>query len=293
MNRQYVIRPAAFVILLLPLFLGSCHKNLQPNELAMVGNRAITVDDLKKRLADIGISSSKDPNMTSEVLNRMVDDVLIATKARKDGMESSDDIKRKVSEYRDHLLKQALLKKEVDDKIKVTDGDINDYYTKHQKEIRQPGYVELRQVVFPDDATARREAPRLKRKGGFRKAITAFKGGPVGKLYEGTVPQKFVSYFFGLPAGSVSGPLSLKDGVHYFRIDTVVPGKALSLDEAKDGIRNYLKSQKRKTLYQALVNHLRSETTVTINDKALASFVAAQSLPSAPAAPQAPLAPGK
>lgn len=273
MNRQSTILPAAF-LLLLPLFLGSCHKDLQPNELAWVGDHSITREDLQKRLSDIGVSPSKDPNMTSEVLNRMVDDLLIASKARKEDLDNSDDIRKKVSEYQNHLLKKALLKKEVDDKIKITDADIAAYYAKHQKEIRQPGYVELRQVVFPNDSVARREVSRLKQKGGFRKAITKFKGGPVGKLYEGTVPQKFVSYFFGLPEGSVSGPLSLKDGVHYFRIDKVVSGQSLSLEQAREGIRNYITSQKKKSLYQALVNHLRSETTVTINDKALASLIA-------------------
>lgn len=291
MNR-HIVRPAAF-LLLLPLFLGSCHKGLQPDELARVGDHSITREDLQKRLADIGISPSKDPNMTSEVLNRMVDDVLIASKARKEGLDSSDDIRKKVTAYRDRLLKKALMKKEVDDKIKITEADIAAYYAKHQKEIRQPGYVELRQVVFPGDAAARREVAKLKQKGGFRKAIAKFKGGPVGKLYEGTVPQKFVNYFFGLPEGSVSGPLSLKDGIHYFRIDRVVSGKSLSLDEARDGIRNYLTSQKKKSLYQALVNHLRSETTVSVNDKALASMIASGTQTPAPAPPPVPATPNK
>lgn len=88
------------------------------------------------------------------------------------------------------------------------------------------------------------------------------------------MPPKFVSFFFGVPEGSITGPIPLKDGIHYFKIDHAVKGVQLSLDQAREGIRNYLKNRQNKTVYQALVNHLRSTTTVQINNKALVSMIA-------------------
>lgn len=274
----------------LPLFFTACHRSSSTpsDELARVGNISITKIDLKKKLDGMGLNASKDPNVTSELLNQMVDNSLLVMEARKEGLDKTPEYRSKLKSYENQLLRKSILKKDVDSKVKVSDADITNYYNKNQKEIRQPGYVVVRQVVFPSEGVARKMASRLKHRGGFSKTIKAFKGGPVGKLYEGTVPPKFVSYFFGVPAGSVTGPVTLKDGVHYFKIDQSVKGVQLTMDQARDGIRNYLSNQQNKSLYQALVNHLRSTTTVKINNKALVSMIAAAAATKGTASPVAP-----
>lgn len=264
-------------LLSVPFLFTACQKASSPlpeDILAKVGNTTISQADLKKKLKDMGLDSSKDPNVTSEMLNQMVDNSLLAMEARKEGLDKSPDFRKKIHEYEDRLLRKSLLKKDVDDKVKVTDNDIVTYYNKHQKDIKQPGYVDVRQVVFPDEKTAKKEFSMLKRKGGFKKAVRLFKGGSVGKIYEGTVPPKFSAYFFGVPEGSITGPIPLKDGIHYFKIDHAVKGVQLTLEQAREGIKNYLKNRQNKTQYQALVNHLRSTTTVQINNKALVSMIA-------------------
>ena len=263
--------------LLLPILFSACQKTSSPlpdSVLAKVGNTTISQADLKKKLDSMGLATSKDPNVTSELLNQMVDNSLLAMQARKEGLDKSAEFQKKIHDYANQLLRKALLKKDVDEKVKVTDSDIVNYYNKHQKDIKQPGYVDVRQVVFPDERTAKKNLALLKRKGGFKKISRKFKGGPVGKIYEGTVPPKFVSFFFGVPEGSITGPIPLKDGIHYFKIDHAVKGVQLSLDQAREGIQNYLKNRQNKTVYQALVNHLRSTTTVQINNKALVSMIA-------------------
>ena len=270
--------PLTYTGLLLLLFLFSaCHKTSSPlpdSVLAKVGDTTISQADLKQKLDSMGLASSKDPNVTSELLNQMVDNSLLAMQARKEGLDKNPEFQKKMHDYETKLLRKAFLKKAVDDKVKVTDADIVNYYNKHQKDIKQPGYVDVRQVVFPNEKTAKRELSLLKKKGGFRKIGKMFKGGPVGKIYEGTVPPKFSSYFFGVPEGSITGPITLKDGIHYFKIDHASKGVQLSLDQAREGIRNYLRNRQNKTIYQALVNHLRSTTTVQINNKALVSMIA-------------------
>ncbi|MHB8422202.1 MAG: peptidylprolyl isomerase [Leptospirales bacterium] len=274
----------------LPLFFASCNQSTstQSDELAKVGDISITKTDLTKKLGGMGLNASKDPNVTSELLNQMVDNSLLVMEARKEGLDKTPEFRRKLNSYENQLLRKSILKKDVDSKVKVSDADITAYYTKHQKEIRQPGYVVVRQVIFPSESIAKKMAPRLKRKGAFSKTIKTFSGGPVGKLYEGTVPPKFISYFFGVPAGSVTGPVTLKDGVHYFKIDQSVQGVQLTMEQARDGIRNYLSNQQNKSLYQALVNHLRSTTTVKINNKALVSMIAAAAAAKGSSSPVAP-----
>ncbi len=271
----------------LPFFFASCHhaNTTTPDELAKVGDQTITKAELQKKLQEMGLNASKDPNVTSELLNQMVDNSLLAMEARKEGLDKTPEFQNKIKSYEDQLLRKTILKKEVDSKVKVSDADIAAYYQKHQKEIRQPGYVEVRQVVFPSGQVATKMASRLKHRGGFSKAIKAYKGGSVGKLYEGTVPPKFTSYFFGVPEGSVTGPVELKDGVHYFKIDRSVKGVQLTMDQAREGIRSYLSNQQNKSLYQTLINHLRSTVTVKINNQALVSMIAAEAATKGTAVP--------
>ncbi|MHB1286005.1 MAG: peptidylprolyl isomerase [Leptospirales bacterium] len=279
------------LLTVLPLLFASCHRatTTTPDELAKVGDQTITKADLLKKLHAMGLDASKDPNVTSELLNQMVDNSLLAMEARKEGLDKAPEFQNKIKSYEDQLLRKTILKKEVDSKVKVSDTDIATYYQKHQKEIRQPGYVEVRQVVFPSGQVAKKMASRLKHRGGFSKAIKEYKGGSVGKLYEGTVPPKFISYFFGVPQGSVTGPVALKDGVHFFKIDRSVQGVQLTMDQAREGIRSYLSNQQNKSLYQTLVNHLRSTVTVKINNQALVSMIAAEAATKGTTAPAAPL----
>ena len=269
---------------------AGCNRAPQKGVVATVGNESITSAQLSAKLFSLGVQPPVNPNTVSDVLNHMVDQKLLTQEAKDEGLASDPTIKSEIARAEDRILKKALLKKEVEDKLTVTDADISDYYQKHEKEIRQPGYVEARQVVFPTQKDADHFKNSLDRKGGFKKAIKTFKGGPLGRIFEGTLPPKFMPFFFGVKEGAVTGPIVLKDGVHYFRIDHFVAGHQLSLAESKEGIRRLLKREKRTDLTQALTNKLRAKTKININQLELAALVAqSQNLPGNTATPgQAP-----
>lgn len=259
---------------------AACNKTSQKGVVATVGDHTITQAALSARLFSLGVQPPVNPNTVSDVLNQMVDQKLLVAEARNEGLASDPAIKSEITRAEDRILRKALLKKEVEDKLTVTDADISDYYNKHEKEIRQPGYVEARQVLFPDQKTADRFKGKLDRKGMFAKAIHSFKGGPLGRIFEGTLPPKFMPFFFGIKEGSVTGPIVLKDGVHYFKIDHFTIGHQLSLTESKDGIRRLLQREKRTDLTQALTNKLRAKTKISINQAVVTALVAkSQNLP--------------
>ncbi|MHB1564214.1 MAG: peptidylprolyl isomerase [Leptospirillum sp.] len=262
---------------------SGCNKAPQKGVVATVGSDSITSAQLSAKLFSLGVQPPVNPNTVSDVLNHMVDQELLTQEAKSEGLASDPTIKSEIARAEDRILKKALLKKEVEDKLTVTDAEISDYYQKHEKEIRQPGYVEARQVVFPTQKDADHFKNSLSRKGGFKKAIKTFKGGPLGRIFEGTLPPKFMPFFFGVKEGAVTGPIILKDGVHYFRIDHFVTGHQLSLAESKEGIRRLLKREKRTDLTQALTNKLRAKTKININQPELATLVAkSQTLPGSP-----------
>lgn len=271
-------RKALPLALLTTLALSAgCHQTLPDNVVAKVGTREISKESLQSSIKSMNLPASAPASVPSDVLNRLIDNTLISEAAEKDGLANRPDIRKKIEDDKNRILRQALIKSQVDDKVKVTDADVKNYFDKHRQEIKQPGYVEVRQLIFPDQKTADRVVSTLHRKGGFSRAVKKFKGGPVGKIFEGTVPPKFATFFFGVPAGKVTGPIALKDGIHYFKIDKQVPGTLLSFDQAKAGITQYLTSRMKQDLYQKYLNSLRAKTKITINQKSLGELMGATS----------------
>ncbi len=255
--------------------LAACHKTSGSGIIATVGEQQISREELVRTISAMKLPSKVPASVPSDVLNRLIDRALINQEAEREGLANDPSISRKIRKSRERILRQALLDKKVDSQVHVTDADVKSYYDQHKSEIRQPGYVVVRQLILPDTKTAQSVGQSLKRRHGFSKAIARYKGGPVGKIFEGTVPPQFTKYFFNLPSGSVTGPLPLKDGVHFFKIDKVQPGRLLSFDEAKSGISQFLTSQQKQERYQAFLNSLRAKTKISIDQKSLGEVMGA------------------
>ncbi len=266
------IRTAGVLVILLTL-LSACHKTSGPGVIATVGDQTISKEDLMQAISRMNLPDKSPASVPSDVLNRMIEHSLIIQEAEREGLPSDPTISRKIRKSRERILREALIHKNVDSQIHVTDADVKDYYDKHKNEIKQPGFVVVRQAILPDMKTAQSVEKSFRQPHGFGKAIQHYKGGPVGKIFEGTVPPQFVKYFFGLPKGKVTGPLTLKDGVHFFKIDKSNPGKLLTFDEAKSGIAQFLSSQQKQDRYQAFLNSLRAKSKISINQKMLTDVV--------------------
>jgi peptidyl-prolyl cis-trans isomerase C len=254
---------------------------------ATVGPDRILKSDIQHAISKMHLPNGVPDSVPSDVLNRLIERALIAQEAEREGLAQEPSIKKRIEADRERILRHTLIKRKVDSMVKVSDADIRNYYDKHKAEIKQPGFVIVRQLILPDMTIASKIKKVFRQKHGFRKEIGQYKGGSVGKIFEGTVPPQFVKLFFGLPAGTVSGPLSLKDGVHYFKIDQVEPGKFLSFDEAKSGIGQYLSSRQKQDRYQAFLNSIRAKTKININQKSLGEVYSALN-PSKPAVSEGP-----
>lgn len=272
-------------ILLVFSLSSACHNATSPGTVATVGDESISKADIQEAISKMQLPGKVPDSVPSDILNRLIERKLIAQEAEKEGLAQEPSIKKKIEADRERILRRTLIKRKVDGMVKVTDADIRNYYDKHKAEIKQPGFVVVRQLILPDSDTAKKISRKLHKKNGFQKAIEHYKGGPVGKIFEGTVPPQFVKLFFNLPAGTVTGPLALKDGVHYFKIDQVEPGKLLSFEEAKSGIAQYLSSRQKQDRYQAFLNTLRAKTKIDINQKRLGEVFTALNPEKSPSTP--------
>lgn len=149
MNRNML----AYASLALILALTGCTKNADTAVVAKVNSSAITAADFKKQLEDLQPQMqqavSSDPKARKEFLEDLIGIELVLQEARrlkldkdpafvKKQEELEKEMKQRLQEAAKNELFNALLKKELMDKIKQpTDEEVKAYFTAHREEIRK------------------------------------------------------------------------------------------------------------------------------------------------------------
>lgn len=150
MNRNLL---AVTSLLALIFALAGCSKNTDTAVVAKVNSTKITAADFKKQLDDLQpqmqMAVSTDPKARKEFLEDLIGIELVLQEARrlkldkdpafmKKQEELEKEMKQRLQDAAKNELFNALLKKELMDKIKQpTDEEVKTYYTAHRDEIRK------------------------------------------------------------------------------------------------------------------------------------------------------------
>ena len=164
-------------------------------------------------------------------------------------------------------LQTKLTQKITEDEGKVSDDDIEDYYEKNKERFAQPERRDLNVVLTKTEAQADEALKALEDGQSFKAVSKEFsideaskaQGGKLPDVAKGQQEKALDEAVFAASKGEVEGPVKTQFGYYVFEVTDITPASQQSLDQAKETIKNLLRSQKQQEALDDFIKDFREE----------------------------------
>ncbi len=267
------------------IFVISCSKVGVQNSsvVAKVGPTNITQEDAGRELKALPDQIQKmfqGQEGTERFVDELVKKEVLYQEAKKKGLENNPEFQKKVEDFKKLTLISTLLEKEIEEKSKVTDKEVQDYYDAHKKDFAANNQVRASHILVKTEEDAKKLLDQIKKGADFAKLAkansidtgSAKNGGDLGFFSRGQMVPEFERAAFGLKKGEVSNPVKTQYGYHIIKVTGVKEGNIVEFDKIKQVLTQRLTAAKQKDLFDSYVNDLKKSYKVEINREAIAKM---------------------
>jgi peptidyl-prolyl cis-trans isomerase C len=279
-NTLYLAVTSIFLLLLAV----SCNrvKPLKNKELARINDRVITQAEFEQEMEQLPptlkalVVSEKGRR---EFLQKLIERELLLQEGVQKGFDKDQEILRKVEQFKQDLIIEALTEKLCAGKDEVSDKEVAAYYQKNKKEFFLGERVRVRHIMVKTLAEAQEIKRRLNEGENFIALAKQYsiwptkqQGGDLGYITRGLVDKSFEDAAFALKRrGEISGIVKTKLGFHIIRLEDRQGPHQLTLAEVREEIRKFLRDKKRQDILAAHLKGLREGARIGINEQLLAA----------------------
>lgn len=244
---------------------------------ATIGDTEIKVSDFKERIRNLperysDIAMEKKGQFLEELIN----DTLLYQEALRNNIDEDEQIREMLREARKKILITGLLKKKVSDKVEITEEDITEFYAQNKEKYMTPEVLKVSHILVPSREEAESIYTRLMRGEDFEQTArsrsvdpTAQRGGDIGYFPRGQLMPEFEAGFAGLEVGEISEPVKTKLGYHIIKLTDRREPQVMPLDKVRDDVRKRLFALKRREMFEQMLEKLRKDTDIKINENIL------------------------
>jgi peptidyl-prolyl cis-trans isomerase C len=272
--------------LCIPLLVNGCgQKTSKEIILASFDKQVVTANELEKEITELPEwkqDKYKDQAGREEYLTLMAESRMILDVAKKAKLEKNPEIIKQVKEFQDGIMRDELTKREIDDKVKVSDLDVEKYYAENKEKYIEPEMVVATEITVKDEARAKEILDNVKTGADFTEIAKEVdsKGesfGPGQGNGGKTRPfskdayssaKNFVEATFNLKQGEISDIITQSLGEETFYIitrqDERQPSRQKELSEVKDDIKRNVESDMKDTRKKSWMAQLKEEKKVEI-----------------------------
>lgn len=212
----------------------------------------------------------------SLVLDQMISEKLLIQEAKYMGLEEDNDVLEQIKKITEQILVQALIEREILDKIKVNDEEVLEYYEQNKESFTEKEQVHLYNILLETEEEAQDVLEQLKAGGDFSEIAieksagpSATQGGDLGYLTRGSIIPEIEEVVFALELEELSEVIKTDFGFHILKITEKKPETVKALEEVKEDIIQTLLPDKQKEAFENFLEELKSKSEIEINEEAL------------------------
>jgi peptidyl-prolyl cis-trans isomerase C len=284
------------IVLSLLLAMVFIHDNVSAKDddvVAKIGDRKVTISEFNKMLGYLDSEKQKliekTPQLKENLLKQYVQGIVISNLAKKKDFDKNPELKEQLEMLKDNYIAIEYLKKEVVNKVEVSEEDLKSYYESHKDEFKTPEMVRARHILIKTDPSAsdndkkkaREKAEEIlkKIKAGedFAKLASDVsddtgsktKGGELGFFPKGMMVKSFEDAAFSLKPGEVSGIVETQFGYHIIKVEEKKEPGIEPLDTAKEKIKQKLLPEPTKIKVAEFIEKAMKEANIEIHPEIL------------------------
>lgn len=175
-------------------------------------------------------------------------------------------------QVRKEMLLEKLVKADVNQSIRVSEDEAEDYYAEHPELHKTAASVRASQIVVRDAETAREVKKRLDNGESFAQVAAqtsigpeAVRGGDLGLISRGMMPEPMDQTLFKLPTGKISPIVKSSYGHHILMVTEIHPAGARSFLDCREEIIQDLRRRKEDAAFHIWLDGLRMKAVIKKN----------------------------
>ncbi len=165
------------------------------------------------------------------------------------------------------LLQEKLTKKVTDEAKTVSATDVEEYYDKNKNRFAQPERRDLRAVLTKDEAKAAEAKQALESGESWKQVAKDYsideaskaQGGKMPSVAKGQQDKAFEDAVFAAQKGELEGPVKTQFGWYVFEVEKIIPASQQSLEQARETIKNLLRSERQQKSLDAFIKDFREQ----------------------------------
>ncbi|MBZ4683813.1 MAG: peptidyl-prolyl cis-trans isomerase [Fusobacteriaceae bacterium] len=254
------------------------------NVLAKVGDEFITEDEVEMVLKSIpeqykDYYSSEEGK--AEILKELVEQKLIKKEAEKLGLDNDEELQKEINLYKERLLINSYINKNIIEKVDVTDDEVKAYYETNKENYKTPEQVNASHILIltmnlneeeKKDAYKRaqdvfkmvkegKDFHELAKK--YSEGPSAKDGGRLGWFEKERMVKEFSDAAFATEKGKVyDGIVETKYGYHIILTEDKKEASYIPFEEKEAELKEELLNKKRLDEYNNTLERLKKEYNI-------------------------------
>lgn len=232
--------------------------------LARIGEEKITSVELNKgleKLPELMQEEYKKPEKRNEFLKQYIAMELLFRKAGRLGYDKDPELRQKVEDIKREIMVQELLKKEMADKIKITDDQVELYYKANKEKYIDKAKVRMAYLSAENENALKNLKEEYKEiKEWVEKGETYIPD--IGESRE------LVELAFKTELQKTAGPVKVGDKFYIIKVLDKKADREPSFSEIKDMVSSDYQSERQKIVFQELLEETLKAEDVEIYENA-------------------------